>query len=321
MITIFVEHIMKFIVALLTLIFSLSLHAVSVNKLVVFGDSLSDNGNLYEYLDHQLPVSPPYYEGRFSNGPIWVERLTAMYYPNQPAYLQDFAFGGAGVNLDPRDDDDEDGLFSLGREINAYLLAHQDKADPRALYIIWVGSNNYLALPEDTQTLAQDVVASIQRSLELLVAKGAEQIMVVNLPDLGSTPAASDFELTAELRALSDDHNALLHNMMGSMKSKYPDVTWVDLNVNAMLKEWINNASLYGFTNVTGTCYEAALEPDVKKKSILKMVASIQKAYAKTKACDGYLFFDPLHPSTATHILMAEGAKRALDEAGVTFIA
>ena len=63
---------------------ALSLAAVSVagaasaqsyNRLVVFGDSLSDNGNLYLATGGTTPTSPPYGAGRFSNGPVFTERL------------------------------------------------------------------------------------------------------------------------------------------------------------------------------------------------------------------------------------------------------
>ncbi|HDV5785644.1 TPA: hypothetical protein RJD83_002616 [Legionella pneumophila] len=44
-----------------------------MKNIVVFGDGLSDNGNLYAYTNHRRPASPAYYNGRFSNGPVWVE--------------------------------------------------------------------------------------------------------------------------------------------------------------------------------------------------------------------------------------------------------
>ena len=49
--------------------------AQSYARLVVFGDSLSDNGNLYAATGGGTPTSPPYYQGRFSNGPVFTELL------------------------------------------------------------------------------------------------------------------------------------------------------------------------------------------------------------------------------------------------------
>ena len=71
-------------------LFSGIVAATPLHNVVVFGDSLSDNGNLYELMRHQLPPSPPYFEGRFSNGPVWIEHLMASYFSENPsAHLLD----------------------------------------------------------------------------------------------------------------------------------------------------------------------------------------------------------------------------------------
>ena len=101
---------MKIIFTAVILFFSMMASATPLNKIVVFGDSLSDNGNLYEYLKHQLPLSPPYFEGRFTNGPVWIEDLIESYYPtNSNDHLLDYAYGGAGVL------EEEDAWVSRGR--------------------------------------------------------------------------------------------------------------------------------------------------------------------------------------------------------------
>jgi phospholipase/lecithinase/hemolysin len=48
--------------------------SVPFSRIVVFGDSLSDTGNFYHLTGGQLPPTP-YANGRFSNGPLWVEYL------------------------------------------------------------------------------------------------------------------------------------------------------------------------------------------------------------------------------------------------------
>ena len=47
--------------------------AQSYGRLVVLGDSLSDNGNLYLASGRTQPPSPPYFQGRFSTGPVFTE--------------------------------------------------------------------------------------------------------------------------------------------------------------------------------------------------------------------------------------------------------
>src|SRR5436190_1992927 len=49
--------------------------AGQITQIVVFGDSLSDTGNVYAATGQQQPDPNSYYMGRRSNGPVWVERL------------------------------------------------------------------------------------------------------------------------------------------------------------------------------------------------------------------------------------------------------
>ncbi len=72
--------------------------ALTPSRVVVFGDSLSDIGNID---DATLGVVPgrTYYNGRFSNGPAWVERLASDLGapPLGPSTAggDNFAYGGA----------------------------------------------------------------------------------------------------------------------------------------------------------------------------------------------------------------------------------
>ena len=311
---------MRILFIVLALCLSTFSTAAPLNKIVVFGDSLSDNGNLYEYMKQALPMSPPYFEGRFTNGPVWIELLTKMYYPDDAeAHLLDYAFGGAGVleGSDDTDDDDDDVLFTLRHEVDSYLVSHQDKADPSSLYVVWMGANNYLAVPEDADEAVYYTNLGIQHDLQRLVDKGAKHIMVVNLPDLGKTPAARDFEAVDLLTLLSKKHNAKLLENLNTFKQNNPDVQWFYFDVNQILDEMLTYPERYGFTNITDTCYDEMLvEPS--KKTILSMVSTV-KSRVKGNVCEGYLFFDPVHPSEVAHQLMAQTTKDMLDAAGVTF--
>ena len=92
-----------------TLVLGLSLVPVlaaagPLREVVVFGDSLSDSGNVFvateAVLAEAIPVSPPYFQGRFSNGPVWVDILAEKLGLQLRPFLQggtNFAFGGAAV--------------------------------------------------------------------------------------------------------------------------------------------------------------------------------------------------------------------------------
>ncbi len=308
---------MKLIVSIFTLLFSLSVTATPLDKMVVFGDSLSDNGNLYEYMKHQIPLSPPYYEGRFTNGPVWVELLMQKYYPRHwESSLLDYAFGGAGVAGEGMEDED-DTLFTLRQEIDSYLLAHADKADENSLYVVWMGSNNYLAIPDEPEKAVDDVIWGIKNNIERLIAKGAKHIMVINLPDLGVIPAARDFDAIDILSYCSKRHNELLVKTVDQLQANYPEVQWVYYDVNELLNDMLANPANYGYTNVNDTCYEEMINHP-SSKSILNLVSSVKLA-AKKDACTGYMFFDPVHPAEPAHVVMADKIYNLLTEKGITF--
>jgi phospholipase/lecithinase/hemolysin len=314
---------MKFLSTLFFLIFSSLAFSSSLNTIVVFGDSLSDNGNLYQYMQHKIPPSPPYFAGHFTNGHTWVEDLAASYFPkNSKAHLLDFAYGGAAV-VEGGPEDDAGVLFTLKQEIDSYLLGHHGKADEHSLFVVWIGSNNYLSLSEDTdakeiETILAQVNSGITRSLQRLADAGAKSILVLNLPDLGLTPYARAINLQQRMSYITKQHNKLLQKSINQLKGNNPTVRWLHFDIKSVLNEAIVSPQTYGFTNVTETCYESvANEPS--PTATLRMAANIKHTSPKNH-CDGYLFFDLLHPTKLAHRLMAERARSFLDAAGIELI-
>lgn len=306
---------MKILFAAVTMLFSSLLYSSPLTGFVVFGDSLSDTGNLYEYMNHQLPLSPPYYKGRFTNGPVWIEYLVEYYYPDSPtAHIENYAIGGAGI-LPIEDDDPDIDLFTLRREVASYFKTHDNKANPNQLYIVWIGSNNYLALPDELDKTIEMVNSGIKETLIELCQKGAKNIMVVNLPDLGRTPAAKEFDSVEIFSYLSNTNNKKLLEDFNDLKKLYPENKWVFLDVTKLLGGVLASPGEYGITNTDGTCYEAMM--DETSNPMLSVAKSIK--VKKNDACTGYLFFDPVHPSGAAHKIMGEKSRELLDSLGVVF--
>jgi phospholipase/lecithinase/hemolysin len=283
-----------------------------LQTIIAFGDSLIDNGNSYEHLEHRAPPSPPYYAGRFTNGPVWVEHLAESYFPAAgAAHLLDYAFGGAEVS-------EEDGvLFTLNREIQIYLDAHQGKADPHSLFVVWIGANNYLSVPDNMEEALLEVKAGIQRGLQRLVSAGAKYILVVNLPDLGQTPMAREFDAQAKLTYLSEQHNKYLAEMAQELRSTYQEVQWLYFDAHEILSDFFTNPEAYGFNNIMDTCYNVSAEKPSQQPA-LPMTARARLENRQNR-CEGYLFFDPVHPTLPAHLIMAERARRFLDAEGVQF--
>ena len=297
---------MKIISLICALFFPMIVAATPLKSIVVFGDSLSDNGNLYEFYNHQLPFSPPYYHGRLANS----------YYPNNAKeHLFDYAFGGAGVL---EDDDTEDGFFTLHSEMDTYFSTHE-KADPNTLYVVWIGANNYLAVPEDYEQALQQESVGVQHGLQRLVDKGAKHILLVNLPDLGLTPVARNYDIVDQLTYLAREHNLRLNNDIANYKAQNPDVQWMLLDVSVVFSDIFTHPEWYNFTNTTDTCYEQAAEL-TQPITALKIAANVNHKFRiGMNPCKGYLFFDQVHPTAELHKLMATKTREILDSFGVEF--
>ena len=149
------------------------------DTIVVFGDSLSDNGNLYRYLFHRLPLSPPYFKGRFSNGPVWIEQLRDSYHLNAKLKkFSDYAVGGAGAVVFSK----QPFPFSLAMELNKYLLGNVTKKKKSTLFVIWIGANNYLFGATKPEPTTDKVVNAITKGVERLITKGGNKFFIFNLP-------------------------------------------------------------------------------------------------------------------------------------------
>lgn len=262
---------------------AVSLSAPNINQLYVFGDSLSELGNSFD----AIGVPPaPYVDGRFSNGPVWVEYLADDL--NIDTNRQtNFAFGGANTGTDNTLIPGVQGLPGLQQQINSFTATHAS-ADPNALYIVWAGANDYLG---GGVTDPNVPVSNLSAAVSTLATVGAKNIMVVNLANLGQLPGTSGNSQTASgLNALTQSHNALLDARLGVL-SQDANVNIMALDVNSLFSRAINNPEEFGFTNVTESCLT------------LTSICTEQEKY---------LFWDAIHPTTTAHELIGELAYSAL---------
>ena len=177
---------------ILVVVFPMGGHATLFNSLIVFGDSLSDDGNI----------------DRFTDGPIWVETLADAL----GADLYDFAYGGATTGVD----NPAAGLPITGLQwqVDNYLAPTND-----ALFTVWAGANDFLQ-----ERSFVDAAANIGMALENLYADGARDILVSNLPDIGATPAFISLGPAAALATgWTLAFNAQLEAVLASFEATYAD--------------------------------------------------------------------------------------------------
>jgi phospholipase/lecithinase/hemolysin len=259
--------------------------AFSFSNVYVFGDSLVDSGNAYARTFGLIPP-PPYFPGRASNGPVWVEYLAPeLGLTYNPA--TNFAFSGATsgtTNILPFSTSFN--LPGLQQEVAYYKLFNRS-ADPNGLYIFQVGADDYLGSGDNPQT----VVANLTSAIESLAAVGAKNFLISNLPDLGSLPGTRGTPAATDLTLLTNVHNILLSSSLVSLSQSFgSSVNLIPLDVNTLFSTASANPTAFGLTNTTDACINPT--PSLATQGITPTVCSNPNSY---------LFWDNIHPTTFAH--------------------
>ena len=265
--------------------------ASQFSNIVVFGDSLSDNGNIPKLFGINLPA-PPYYMNRFSNGPVYAEYLNGTL--GVPAgNFTDYAIGGAQAGAG-----NIAGLPNAGvvQEIDRYL-ATGVRATSRDLTIVWAGGNDYFgalpgiaALPASQQTVALQTqvtttVSNIVADVTRLARNGATNFVVPNLPDLGATPNYNTNPANSALATqITNVHNTALETALASLQSQL-HVNIIIVDTGTLINQVQADPTKFGATNTTQEC-------------LLSAACVAQKL--------PYVYWDGVHPTEQSHLILAQ---------------
>jgi phospholipase/lecithinase/hemolysin len=289
-----------------------AVHAGGVTEIVVFGDSLSDTGNLFAYSQPEgIPPSPPYYHGRFSNGPLWVEWLASelgVPIPT-PSLLggTNYAWGGAetGFGLSTR------GTPNIGEQIHAFLAVNTPTDNQ--LLVIWGGANDFnnavtLPIPAD---LVDNIVSHI-RAIADAAPGTALKFLVPNLPPLERTPRVlwlgqnvnSGIPLLLEMlsTAFNDHLSAALDELEGEL-----GITILQLDIFSLAEEILMSPAAFGFANAEDTA-RIGDDPLGKPPDFLSPGSEV------VENPDEYLFFDDVHPTRVWHEIAGNRAFEVVSE-------
>ena len=273
--------------------------AEPISQIVSFGDSLSDVGNSYAQFGY--PASPPYAAGRYSNGPIWLDRLAMRLGVAAPTASQNgglnYAVGGAAtdtpaispvpgyaplitpalqvIGLVP----------NVNTQIASYLATHSPTSG--TLYTLWAGANDFF----DGQTNPLIPADNLQADILNLINKGAKNFLVANLPSLDLTPLGRGEGPAAQagLKALTAGFNAELGADLDQVQAAHPDVQLHRLDAFGLFQAVEANPAAFGLTNATDP---AILAPDGAN-------------------LDGYLFWDDVHPTAPAGRIIGDAAFKA----------
>ncbi len=280
-------------------------------RVYVFDDSLSDVGEKSPYSLYQLsglfePPSPPYAEGRYSDGRVWAQYFKR--FVCREGELISYATGGAFTdfrNVNVPFAPDAGGLvIQLDHVDDDNVVFTEDD-----VILLWAGANDYIfdtlaGSPPDPS----DIVGNIANAIKRLAARGATRFVVPNMPALGRTPlAASDTSgaLATALNRMSDFHNLILAGVIADLKGESLDVRLVD--VAALFDAILTDPGDFGFDNTSIPCL-------IQNLDLSRDPTGACPELDDTYDAQGVFFWDLLHPTTAVHRLIASTALGAFGD-------
>jgi outer membrane lipase/esterase len=269
--------------------FASAASAQSYSRLVVFGDSLSDNGNLFAATGGASPTAP-YFQGRFSNGVVFTE-LLGFNAGRSAAGASvtgsiNYAYGGART---------DSSAFPPGmrNQLLAYTGAGGTFRSTDLVSILGGANNIFQGLPAagaspNPAGAITPVITAAAADMTFLVnsiaAAGAGTILVGNIPSLGNAPQFRG-TVAAPLAEFAGTsfNSALLAGLMTTAAAR-PGTNIILFDIFKVGAALTANPGAFGLTNVTDACFNGV---------------------TVCATPNTFLFWDGVHPTAAGHQLIA----------------
>lgn len=240
--------------------------AQRIDRIVTFGDSYADDGNVFQLLgvDPRTGTGGVYTTGRFSGGTNYIDTLAFLL--NVP--VENFAIGGAsavrGAPATPFDFQLQvDNFLNVGTQSPAFPNG-QPTFGKGDLVTVSIGGNDarYFQQGSYGAFTATDAINATRTQLDRLVNAGAPTISFLagntaQLPEVATNPAAQ-----ATRNTFSNTYNAGIRNVLAGYANQGVIVHYLDLS--RVLERVQANGAAFGLpngvvcpatpTNVVGGC-------------------------------------------------------------------
>ena len=306
----------SFIIGLTTLVITTPTFVFgqgSIPSLAVFGDSLSDPGNLFALtqtnnvppsydVDAVLVPNSAYAEGghHLSNGSTWIEDLARSRALSRYA---DAAWRVGGSNAanyavaGARARDAGAPIPSFSVQVGRFLQDGGGSAPAQTLYVVEFGGNDIRdALISGDPSAVASAVQAVSENIGTLYQAGARRFLVLNSANVGLIPSVRAFGPAASAFAdeLSQQFNIGLSNALAGLSNQYVDIRILQFDLYSAITNIHGNPSAFGLTEVDAPC----ITPDV--------------APYKCTDPDQYLFWDGVHPTKVVHAMIGQQVEQVL---------
>ncbi|MEZ8369307.1 SGNH/GDSL hydrolase family protein [Vibrio splendidus] len=267
-----------------------AVQANTINRIVTFGDSLSDTGNLFNGSQWVFPNANSWFLGHFSNGLVWTEYLAKA----KDVPLYNWAVGGAaGTNQYVA----LTGVYDQVSSYLTYMKVAKNYRPENSLFTLEFGLNDFMNYDREVA----DVKADFSSALIRLTESGASNILLFTLPDATKAP---QFKYSTEQEIIKVRGKILEFNQFIKAQAEYYQShgkNVVLFDASALFANITDDPEQHGFRNASDACL------DINRSS----AADYLRSHSLTNDCatygsDSYVFWGVTHPTTATHKYIAD---------------
>lgn len=261
----------------------------NINKMVAFGDSLTDTGNDYNLTDWLMPNRSTWYLGHWTNGYVWAE-----YIANElkvPFYSWAYGFAGTSTH----------GYFlpSFSKQVDAFansMKKARNYTPDNTLFWVLMGVNDFIVWFKPLEQVEVDYAAALDK----LVQFGAKNIVIATIPDATMAPVFSIMhpEAVPDIRKEIEAMNVFIKQLVKSYIAKGVNMTLVDAFED--FNEIASHPKDYGLLNTTDPCLEG--RDDSRSQYIYHHPVS---AECERLGSDTYVWWGLVHPTTKVHEFLA----------------
>lgn len=250
---------------------------INLDRIVVFGDSLSDTINIYNAFYGAMPNHNSWFLGRFSNGKVWHEYLSDLV--SLPSYA--WAVGNS--------ESGEKKFFpGLKKQLQSFIKYSSYAANYKisnTIFAVLFGGNDLIS--GDKNPL--DIIINYKEELPKLAELGAKYIIVINLPDLTITPEVNDWTLDKKNKLKEDISlvNKEINSMISDLRLKYQNTKWIVFDLHSNFDNLLINKTKSSCLNINHSRFSYFKKQEVNINCKLD--------YAN------YVFWDNIHPITDIH--------------------
>ena len=266
------------------------------SEIVVFGDSFSDTGNAFLGTGG-VAAAPPYFDGRFCNGPVWVEVLADQLGLSAPA---PFLLGG--TNYAVGGSETGSGLSVLGGpnvgvQVDLFLEDRGELYGDELVVVLAGGNDLAWQPPYGVAQIPDNLADAVAR----LAAAGGETFLVPNLYPFGQAPSLRGTPGEVRYDTLATAVNRALDIKLAKLEDEL-GITVIRFDLALVVEAMLLFPEEFGLTNVTDpACPGCGIG-----------IPAPNAAETMVPNPDEYLWWDFIHMTRAAHSVIGQAAAESV---------